>query len=77
MGAAAFALGFILRVRCEADSPTHTHHVDLSSPQAIWDHSGGQRKGMFPGAPDDYRETIYERDHVEQSYQVLHSIIEK
>ena len=45
--------------------------------QDIWDHSGGQRKGSFPGAPDDYRETIYSRDYSDHSFEVLYSIVEE
>lgn len=35
-----------------------------------------ERKGAFPGAPDDYRETVYERDFEDQSYKVVHSLVD-
>jgi len=34
-----------------------------------------QRKGEFPGAPDDYRATVYERDYEDHSFRVLYSTI--
>jgi arginine decarboxylase-like protein len=46
--------------------------------QAIWDHSGGQRKKKgtaSPGAPDVYRATVYRRDPLSSSFEVLHTLI--
>lgn len=44
--------------------------------QAIEQHSGAERKGAFPGGPDDYRETKYERDYENHSFKVMHSIVD-
>lgn len=46
----------------------------MLSAQAIWDHSGEDRKGKPPGSPDDYRETGYERRSEAQSFKVLRSL---
>lgn len=46
--------------------------------QALWDHSGGQRKQKgvaFPAAPDWYRETVYRRTLHPPSFEVVHSWI--
>jgi hypothetical protein len=44
--------------------------------QDIWDHSGQERKGEIPGSPDDYRETVYDRDYNDHSFDVLQSLVE-
>lgn len=43
--------------------------------QEIYDHSQGERKGDFPGGPDAYRETVYQRNYDDHSYRVVYSKI--
>jgi hypothetical protein len=38
--------------------------------KAIYDHSGKERKGLFPGGPDTYRFNSYVRDDENESFQV-------
>jgi hypothetical protein len=46
--------------------------------KALWDHSGGERKWKFPAAPDDYRETQYERkDDCNPKFVVLSSVVSR
>lgn len=52
----------------------HTMFNDL--PQAIWDHTGDERKGAPPGSPDEYRETVYARPRYD-TYRVKYSLIEE
>lgn len=42
--------------------------------QAIYDHSGNQRKRLFPGGDDIYRATVYKRQDPE--FDVLYSEID-
>ena len=42
----------------------------IATNKAIYDHSGGRRKGLFPGGPDTYREDLYVRQEDEQSFDV-------
>jgi hypothetical protein len=44
--------------------------------QAIWDHSGAERKGKVPGSLDEYRETVYERNYKDQSFKVVRSVVD-
>ena len=44
--------------------------------QAIWDHSGLERKGEAPGSPDLYRSTVYDRSFVNPpSFRVVQSVL--
>lgn len=43
--------------------------------QEIWDHSSRERKSLFPGASDVYRETNYVRHDTTQSF-VADSLLE-
>ena len=36
-----------------------------------------ERKGEPPGAPDDYRETVYEIDPCRTSYKVVYSLVQQ
>mmetsp|Transcript_13688 Transcript_13688/g.34420 ORF Transcript_13688/g.34420 Transcript_13688/m.34420 type:complete len:527 (-) Transcript_13688:2331-3911(-) len=38
--------------------------------KAIYDHSGEQRKTLFPGGPDEYRYNSYVRDDENESFQI-------
>ena len=41
----------------------------IATNQAIYDDASQQRKGLFPGGPDDYRGNCYMRKDEEQSFQ--------
>jgi hypothetical protein len=43
------------------------------SNKAIYDHSSHERKSLFPGGPDYYRETSYQRDEERQSFNIVAS----
>jgi len=46
----------------------------IATNEAIWDHSGRERKGLVPGSPDIYRQTNYIRR--ESDFDVVGSCIE-
>jgi hypothetical protein len=43
----------------------------IATNKAIYDHSGNERKGLFPGGPDKYRYNCYIRNDEEQSFHVV------
>ncbi|KAL7561580.1 hypothetical protein ACA910_004173 [Epithemia clementina (nom. ined.)] len=42
----------------------------------IWDLSSFERKGEFPGGPDDYRQSVFYRDHEKHNCKLVSSLIQ-
>eukprot|EP00814_Leptocylindrus_danicus_P003652 CAMPEP_0116020888 /NCGR_PEP_ID=MMETSP0321-20121206/10063_1 /TAXON_ID=163516 /ORGANISM="Leptocylindrus danicus var. danicus, Strain B650" /LENGTH=484 /DNA_ID=CAMNT_0003491661 /DNA_START=117 /DNA_END=1571 /DNA_ORIENTATION=+ len=50
--------------------------IFISQSKAIYDHSNMDRKGAFPGGPDEYRQTMYTRDDVNVKFEAKSDMLE-